>query len=315
MRLLPSSGMGVAGPRRQFVTGRLLKDLSVHNYRWRRRASDWFWRLVVAAFVVVIGVPVVAIAGVSLESLAQVDNGDVLSGFHLNNYAQAWSSIGLGFFLLHSLMVAVSCVGIVLVVAVGMAYVLARFTFKLRSTIALGMLVGQLIPGVTVLLPIYVLYADAQSALHLQLIGGLLGLILIDAATAIPLAVWLLMSHLEGVPRELDEAAIVDGATRARVLLQVLVPVILPGIAVVGIFSFLAAWNDVLFASVLTSDSTRTVAIGLEEYVISNGSGSGAVLWNQLMAAALISALPAVAFFFAAQRFVVNGLTAGAVRG
>ena len=75
------------------------------------------------------------------------------------------------------------------------------------------------------------------------------------------------------------------------------------------------ARNDVLFASVLTSDSTRTVAIGLEEYVISNGSGSGAVLWNELMAAALISAVPAVVFFFAAQRLVVNGLTAGAVRG
>ena len=70
-----------------------------------------------------------------------------------------------------------------------------------------------------------------------------------------------------------------------------------------------------LFASVLTSDSTRTVAIGLEEHVISNGSGSGAVLWNELMAAALISAVPAVVFFFAAQRLVVNGLTAGAVRG
>lgn len=315
MTALPKSEVAAARPRRQVGPGRLLRRVSVPSYRWRRRASDWFWRLVVSAFVVVIGVPVVAIAGVSLESLAQVDNGDVLSGLHLNNYLQVWSSIGLGSFLLHSLAVAVSCVGIVLVVAVGMAYVLARFTFKLRSAIALGMLVGQLIPGVTVLLPIYVLYADAQSTLHFQLIGGLLGLILIDAATAIPLAVWLLMSHLEGVPRELDEAAVVDGASRARVLLQVLVPVILPGIAVVGIFSFLAAWNDVLFASVLTSDSTRTVAIGLEEYVISNGSGSGAVLWNELMAAALISAVPAVVFFFAAQRLVVNGLTAGAVRG
>ena len=310
-----SSSRHDAALRRQGRAWRWRGRALAPSYRWRRHASDWFWRLVVGAFVVIIGVPVVAIAGVSLESLAQVDNGDVLSGFHLDNYVQAWSSIGLGYFLLHSLVVAVSCVAIVVVVAVGMAYVLARFAFRLRSAMALGMLVGQLIPGVSVLLPIYVLYADAQSTLHLDLIGGLLGLILIDAATAIPLAVWLLMSNFDGVPRELDEAAVVDGATRTRALLQVLVPVMLPGIAVVGIFSFLAAWNDVLFASVLTSDSTRTVAIGLEEYIISNGSGSGAVLWNELMAAALISAVPAVVFFFAAQRFVVNGLTAGAVRG
>lgn len=265
---------------------------------------------------VIIAVPMLAIVGVSLESLSEIDQWSVVPRHFLwRNYVEAWNSIGLGSFLLHSVIVAVSCVVIVVIVAVGFAYILARFRFRLRSTLALGILVGQLIPGVTVLLPIYVLYADAETTIHLQLIGGFNGLILVDAAAAIPLAVWLLISQFEGIPRELDEAAVMDGASSTRTLFSVLVPVLLPGIAVVGIFSFLAAWNDVLFASVLTSEATRTVAVGLQEYVISAGSSGGAVLWNELMAAALVSAVPAVVFFLVAQRYIVRGLTAGAVRG
>lgn len=291
----------------------------VHRRRDRRtRLSAWIWRVIVAAFVVVIGVPVVVIIGVSLESLRAADAGDVVPREPLlANYLHAWQQVGLAAFMWHSLVVALSCVVLVIVVSVGMAYVLARFRFRLRSSLAIGIIVSQLIPGVTVLLPVYVLYADLQSVLHVQLIGGFVGLILVDAGTAVPLAVWLLISQFEAVPRDLDEAAVVDGATHTRALVSILLPTILPGLAVVGIFSFLAAWNDVLFASVLTSHASRTVAVGLQEYVIagSGGGGVGSVLWNELMAAALISAVPAVVFFFLAQRYVVSGLTAGAVRG
>ncbi len=281
------------------------------------KASAWAWRFVVAGFVVIISVPIAVMLGVSLESLNQVENGSVATRHPLwSNYVSAWNSVGLPAFLMHSIIVALSCVALVLFVAVGMSYLLARFRFRFRSTLALGILISQLIPGVTVLLPIYVLYADLQTVLHVQLIGNFTGLILVDAATAVPLAVWLLISQFEAVPREIDEAAVVDGATHTKALFYVLIPAILPGIAVVAIFSFLAAWNDVLFASVLTSDSTRTVAVGLQEYVVSaTAGGGGAVLWNELMAAALMSALPAVVFFFVAQRYVVSGLTAGAVRG
>lgn len=279
--------------------------------------ARWAWRVIVAGFVVMIGAPLVVIVGVSLESLGRVDGGSIIPRRLLwQNYVNAWESIRLPAFLWHSLVVALSCVVLVVVVAVGMSYVIARFRFKFRSSLAVGILVSQLIPGVTVLLPIYVLYAALGSTLHVQLIGNFPGLILIDAGTAIPLAVWLLISQFESIPRELDEAAFVDGATHTRVLVYVLIPTILPGLAVVGIFSFLAAWNDVLFASVLTTSATRTVAIGLQEYVIAgSGGGAGAILWNELMAASLISAVPAVAFFFVAQRYVVSGLTAGAVRG
>lgn len=290
----------------------------IRSGKRRKRVAAWIWRIIIAAFVVIIGVPVIVIVGVSLESLRAADAGGVVPRQPLfANYVDAWSRVRLGAFMWHSLVVALSCVAIVVTVAVGMAYVLARFRFRFRSSLAIGIMVSQLIPGVTVLLPIYVLYAELQAVMHIQLIGGFAGLILVDAGTAVPLAVWLLMSQFEAVPRELDEAAVVDGATHTRALVSVLVPAILPGLAVVGIFSFLAAWNDVLFASVLTSYSSRTVAVGLQEYVIagSGGGGVGSVLWNELMAAALTSAVPVVGFFFLAQRYVVSGLTAGAVRG
>ena len=121
-------------------------------------------------------------------------------------------------------------------------------------------------------------------------------------------------SYFRGLPTELEEAGLVDGCSRAQVLAHIVLPLAVPAVVVTLIFAFLLAWNEVLFASVLTNDATRTLGIGLQGYLAS-GEAGGQVYWNQLMGASLVSSIPAVVLFLAVQRFIVQGLTHGAVRG
>ncbi len=280
-----------------------------------KRGHPWAWAGITALLSVISLIPILEMVVVSLEPMSSVESGSWLpQGWDWSNYGQAFHTVRLFAYTIHSLIVSVSSVIITVIVAVGVAYILARFHFRYRSVLAAAILVTQMIPAVALLLPIYILYANVQTLTGLHLIGSFPALIMAEVSIATPLAVWLLISGLAAIPREMDEAAFVDGATHLGVLWRVLLPIALPTLAAVGIFSFLSAWNDILFASVLTDHATRTLAIGLQEYVSPGGSGSsGLVLWNQLMAGALMSAAPAVAFFLGAQRFLVRGLSSGAV--
>ncbi|WP_405905535.1 MULTISPECIES: ABC transporter permease subunit [unclassified Streptomyces] len=121
--------------------------------------------------------------------------------------------------------------------------------------------------------------------------------------------VWMLVGYFDTVPRDLDEAAKVDGAGPLRTLLQIIVPAATPGIVAVCIYAFMTAWGEVLFASVLTDTQTRTLAVGLQAY-----STEANVYWNQVMAASLVVSVPVVAGFLLLQRFLITGFTAGAVK-
>ena len=125
----------------------------------------------------------------------------------------------------------------------------------------------------------------------------------------LPFSTWMLSGYFDSIPRELDEAAQVDGAGPLRTLLRVILPTALPGVIAVGVYSFMTAWGEVLFASVMTDESSRTLAVGLEGYATSND-----VYWNQVMAASLVVSVPVVVGFLALQRQFVSGLTAGAVK-
>ena len=153
-----------------------------------------------------------------------------------------------------------------------------------------------------------------QSALSVTMIGQYYTVILTYMTFALPFACWLLLSYLGAIPVELEEAALVDGCTRMRVVRHVVFPLALPGMVVTFVFSFLLAWGDVLFASVLTDSHTRTLAVGLQAFV-SSGESGGAVYWGQLMAASLASGVPIVVIFLALQRYIIGGLTGGALKG
>ena len=138
-------------------------------------------------------------------------------------------------------------------------------------------------PGILFLLPLFVIFVNIERSFGITLYGTYLGLIITYLTFSLPFSIWMLVGYFNSIPRELEEAAMTEGATPIGALFRILIPVSVPGIAAVAIYAFITAWGEVLFASVLTTDETRTLAIGLRNY-----SSQTNVYWNQLMAAAIV---------------------------
>ena len=225
-------------------------------------------------------------------------------------YADIWSTIPLARYFLNSLLISLGATVISVFVAILAAYAISRYRFSGRGAFSLIVLSTQMFPGILFLLPLFVIYVNLERALGIQLYGSYAGLIITYLTFALPFSIWMLVGYFDSIPRELEQAAMVDGTTALGALFRVLVPVSMPGIVAVAIFAFITAWGEVLFASVLTDDATRTLAVGLRNYATQSN-----VYWNQLMAAAIVVSIPVVAGFLALQRYLVQGIAAGGVKG
>src|SRR4051794_24791850 len=227
----------------------------------------------------------------------------------LQPYIDMWKTIPLAHYFVNSLIVSVCATVCSVVVAIFAAYAISRYVFRGRQAFTLSVLATQMFPGILFLLPLFVIFVNIEKSTGIKLYGTYPGLIITYLTFSLPFSIWMLVGYFNSIPRELEEAAMVDGATPIGALLRILIPVSLPGIAAVAIFAFITAWGEVLFASVLTTDSTRTLAIGLRNYASQSN-----VYWNQLMAASIVVSLPVVVAFLAMQRYIVGGLTAGGVK-
>lgn len=242
--------------------------------------------------------------------------GDVQGPFHwwpstitFRPYIEIWSTIPLARYFANSAIVSLAATGCSVVIAVFAAYAISRYRFAGRGVFRMTVLSTQMFPGILFLLPLYLIYVNIGEVTGLALTGSRIGLIITYLTFSLPFSIWMLVGYFDTIPRGLDEAAMVDGAGRLRMLLRIIVPAAKPGIVAVGIYSFMCAWGETLFASVLTNDSTKTLAIGLREY-----STQTSVYWNQVMAASLVVSVPVVVGFLLLQRHLVQGLTAGAVK-
>ncbi len=189
--------------------------------------------------------------------------------------------------------------------AAAAGYAFSRFGFRGKFWIVGLMLVTQMFPLVIVITPIFSIFGA------LGLTNSLTGLIIIYTAFNIPFATFLMQSFFDGIPRELEEAAMIDGATRFKALVQIVTPLTLPGIVATVGFCFTGAWGEILFALLLNSSpSASTFPVGLLLY-----STRGTVEFGPMMAAGVLALLPVCVFFFLIQRYLVQGLTAGAVKG
>jgi ABC-type glycerol-3-phosphate transport system permease component len=191
--------------------------------------------------------------------------------------------------------------------------VLVRYAFRGRLTILRGLLGLQSIPGTLMLLPVFVLFSSAGTYLGVQIIGTRWGLFIAYLTFALPFSTWVMVTYLRGLPRELEEAARIDGASNLQVLFKIIFPLSLPAIVVSGIFAFLLGWNDVLFASIFTRPDTRTAAVALQVFGATQEGGAIPV-YSQMFAAALVCAAPVVILYFIFQRYLVGGLTAGGMK-
>lgn len=185
------------------------------------------------------------------------------------------------------------------------AYAFSRFRFVGRRTGLLLFLVTQMFPGVMMAIPLYILMD------LLGLLGNLVGLVLVYSITAIPFCVFMLKGYFDTIPRELEEAALMDGASQFTIFWRIVLPLARPAVAVTALFSFMTAWNEfILAATFMNEEEMFTLPVALQRFV-----GSYSTDWGHFAAGALIVSVPVVALFFALQRNLVGGLTAGGVKG
>jgi trehalose/maltose transport system permease protein len=270
--------------------------------------------VVLVLLLLLVGFPVVYMLFASVASDLSVAAGHFLPDrFDLGNYVRIWSTTALGRGLGNSIIVAGTVAVLCAFVSLLSAYVLVRFAFRGRLTVLRALLALQSVPGTLLLLPVFVLFSSAATLLGMQVIGTRWALFLTYLTFGLPFSTWVMVTYLRGLPRELDEAARVDGASSWVVLTRIVLPLSRPGLVVAAIFAFLLGWNDVLFASVLTDPSTRTAAVALQVFGATQEGGAIPV-YGQLMAAALICAAPVVALYLIFQRYLLSGLTSGGVK-
>jgi len=274
----------------------------------RAGAGRFLLALVYAAFVLL---PIVYMILVSLQDAVTAGDVVVPRTLHWQTFVEMWRTVDLGVYLRNSLLIAVLTGVSASVLALGAGYVVARFRFRFRNVFRVSLLATHTVPGVLLLLPLFVIYVIIQHALSVRIVGSYFGVVLTYMTFALPFSIWLLSVYIASLPGEIEEQALVDGANRLQVLRHVTLPLAVPGMVVTFVFSFLLAWNDVLFASVLTSPATRTVGVGLQSYLAENQLP----LWNQLMAASIVTAVPAVVLFMIVQRWIVAGLSSGSLKG
>lgn len=224
-------------------------------------------------------------------------------------FIDMWSTVPLGRYFVNSVIVSLAAMAFSVIVAILAAYAVSRYRFRGRGAFSLTVLSTQMFPGILFLLPLFLIYVNLSRITGINLYGSRLGLVITYLTFSLPFSIWMLTGYFASIPRELDESAAVDGAGPLRTLVTVILPTALPGILAVAVYSFMTAWGEVLFASVMTGESSRTLAVGLQSYSTSNY-----VYWNQVMAASLVVSIPVVAGFLALQRHFVAGLTAGAVK-
>jgi multiple sugar transport system permease protein len=223
----------------------------------------------------------------------------------LQNYTELLQKTLFARYFLNSLIVAILATAGSVVAAVLAGFGVTRFDFPGRKLIASSVLFTYMFPPILLSIPLFVMLKNAG------LVNSLFGLALAHVSFTLPLAMWLAIIFFEAIPIDLDEAAMIDGASRLRTLWAVILPIAIPGVVAICVFSFILSWNDYLFALVLIVDETKkTLPVGVAGFVEATS-----IEWGLLMAGGVLITLPVLIGFSIAQRWLIQGLGAGAVKG
>lgn len=221
-----------------------------------------------------------------------------------DNFISALKAENFLLSMVNGLLVTAGAVFCALVVGFLAALAIARFSFYGRKAIILVVLAVQLVPFLALLIPLYLMLQGAG------LTDSLYGVTLVYVVLLLPYTVWTLRGFIAGIPRELDEAAMIDGCTRAQVFWRIILPLTGPGLVATSVYGFIQAWNEFIIINTLNGVEKQN----LMSWLLSNQTERG-VAWGNLMAGAIITSIPVVIFFLLIQRNIATGLTAGAVKG
>lgn len=233
----------------------------------------------------------------------------LIKSFHWDNYLNVIGNPAFRGYMVNSLIVATSNALLVTVLALLATFALSRFKLGGQDSIFFWTITNRMAPAAVFLLPLFLLFTQVFVIGDWKLYDTKLGLILLYCVFNLPFAIWLLKGMIDGIPKELDEAAMLDGCSTFQILTKVIIPLAKPGLAVTAILCWVFAWNEYLFAATLTSVHARTITTGLAEYVTVTGTN-----WGELAATATLTLLPALVFLGFAQRHIVAGLTFGALK-
>ena len=268
--------------------------------------------------VALIHLPMLLIAGFALGpylwmALTSLTPPDEIGGGGVATDPGAWTTasyerlFGHTSFLInmgHSLIVALGTVAVGLTLSVTAAYAFSRFRFAGRRLLMIQFLVINMFPIILLVLPLFVLMR------RLGLLDTHIALIIANATVAIPFAIWMMTSYIDAIPKSLDEAAMTDGCSRLGALWRVILPLCVPGLVATGIYIFITAWNEYLYALTLGGRSVRTMTVAIQTLI-----GEYQIEWGLLTAGGVVGALPATILFLLVQKRLIGGLTQGAVKG
>ncbi len=233
----------------------------------------------------------------------------ILDTVYWKNYVNVIGNETLRGYMINSLIISTSNAFLVTGLAFLACYALSRFDLAGKENIFFWTITNRMAPAAVFLLPFYLLFTQVFTFGDWKLYDTKIGMILLYCTFNLPFAIWTLRPTIDGIPKELDEAATVDGASTWQVISEVIFPLARPGLAVTLILTWVFAWNEFLLAATLTSFNARTITTGLSEYVTTTGTE-----WGAMAAIAMITLIPALIIFAVVQRHIVAGLTFGAVK-
>ena len=279
--------------------------------RTRKRLVNRGLDVLTWVVVAVMLAPVFWLVASSLQNDGQLARGsyDLLHPT-FQAFKDMWKTIDFERYLVNSLIICSVAALLATAFASTAGYALARFRFRGARPFGLAVIGTQLIPGSMFLLPVFIGFLWLKQHVGIALFDTRTGMILVYTAFFTPVAIFFMRSFFQAIPRDLEEAAQVDGCTQFSAFVRIILPSAAPGLVATFVYAFLFAWDELLFVAALTEHNAETLPLGIRLFI-----GNYSQYYGQLMAAGVIATIPVVIAFFAAQRWLVRGITAGAVKG
>ncbi|WP_437114659.1 carbohydrate ABC transporter permease [Streptomyces longispororuber] len=270
------------------------------------RAARFGLPLAVAALLAFTLFPVYWMVSTALDPKALTRGSDLLpSGLTFDHFDFVFDRGNFGTYLLNSAIVGVSTILAAALLSLFAAIAVARFKFTFRTSVLIMVLVVQMVPLEALVIPLFIQMRDYE------MLNSLLGLSIVYIALSLPFAIWTLRGFVAAVPKEVEEAAYIDGASWFRMFWSVLLPLVGPGLVATSIFAFITAWNEFVFAYTFMKGSDKyTAAVGIFQFF-----GENSTAWGPVMASSTLVTLPVMIFFVIVHRRLGSGLAAGAVKG